>query len=82
MMNLCNYIHIISYGMSSVIDEALFFHISVGSFVENVALIIFEFFIDIGSKLGLLGLSHQFLVQGKCITDGRHIFEVDRIRYF
>lgn len=66
------------YALST--NQTLLFHIQISLFVQEVSLIVFKLFLDVRTKLSLLRLPHQLLVQGEGIVDSSDVFEVDGIR--
>lgn len=65
--------------MARSFDKSLFLHIEIGLLIQQISLIILKLLINIRSKLRLLRLPHQLLMQGQGIIDSRDILEVDGI---
>ena len=67
---------------TSSINKPLLLHIHIGSLIQNITFIIFEFLFKVRPELCLSRLSHQFFMEGKSITNGSHILEMDRVGDF
>ena len=57
----------------------MFFHVHVGFSAENVAFVVFELFLDVGPKLGVLTFPGKFFMERQGVTNRGNISEMNSI---